>query len=104
MPKSRKATETETASATKKAKVAAEATKAASGSSMTKKTSTPVAKKTDDPTAPAAPKKATATHGPKPVSPTRHDGPATDGSAPDDDVRSPQFLAEQRVLLGEERA
>ncbi len=101
MPKSRKATETETASATKKAKVAAEATKAASGSSMTKKTSTPVAKKTDETT---TPKKATATHGPKPVSPAHHDGPATDASGADDDVRSPQFLAEQRVLLAEERA
>src|SRR5579859_4412681 len=98
MPKSRKATETEMASATKKAKVAAEATKAASGSSMTKKTSQTVVKKTDDATAAAAPKKAAA-HGPKATSRTHQDGPGAD-----DDVRSPEFLAEQRVLLHEERA
>jgi len=104
MPKSRKPTETETASATKKAKVAAEATKAASGSSMTKKTSQTIAKKADDPTVTAPSKKATAAHGPKAVSPTLHDRPAADAPVADDDVRGPEFLAAQRVLLHEERA
>jgi DnaK suppressor protein len=100
MPKSRKPTETEMASATKKTKVATEATKAASGSSMTKKTTQTVAKKTEDASAPAAAKKTAAAHGPKP-SP---DGPTVDGGEAVDDVRSPEFLAEQRVLLHEERA
>jgi DnaK suppressor protein len=103
MPKSRKAAETEMASATKKAKVAAEATKAASGSSMTKKTSQTVDKKTDDSTTAVAPKKAAA-HGPKAVSPSHQDGPSAAGPGADDDVRSPEFLAEQRVLLHQERA
>jgi DnaK suppressor protein len=103
MPKSRKTTETEPASATKKAKVAAEATKAASGSSMTKKTSQTVAKKADDPTPAAAPKRAAA-HGPKAVSPAHQTGPSAGGPGGDDDVRNPEFLAEQRVLLHKERA
>jgi DnaK suppressor protein len=103
MPKSRKPTETETASATKQAKVAAEATKAASGSSMTKKTPQTVVKKTDDPTAAAAPKKAVA-HGSKAVSPTQPEVRSPDSPDSDDNVRSPEFLAEQRVLLHEERA
>jgi len=102
MPKSRKATDTEMAPATKQAKVAAEATKTASGSSMTKKTSQTVAKKTDDPTT-AAPKKAAA-HGSKAVSPTQQEGRSAASPGSDDDVRSPEFLAEQRVLLHEERA
>jgi DnaK suppressor protein len=103
MPKSRKPIETETAPATNKAKVAAEATKAASGSSMTKKTSQTVAKKAADSTAAAPPKKAAA-HGPKAVSPTHQDGQVAARPGGDDDVRSPEFLAEQRVLLHEERA
>jgi DnaK suppressor protein len=102
MPKSRKPIETETAPATKKAEVAAEATKAASGSSMTKKTSQTVAKKAADPTAASPPKKAVA-HRPKAVSPNHQDGPVAAGLGGDDDVRSPEFLAEQRVLLYEER-
>jgi DnaK suppressor protein len=103
MPKSRKATDTEMAPATKQAKVAAEATKAASGSSMTKKTSQTVAKKTDDPTT-AAPTKKAAAHGSKAASPTHQEGRSAAGPDSDDDVRSPEFLAEQRVLLHEERA
>jgi DnaK suppressor protein len=102
MPKSRKPIETEMASATKKAKVAAEATKAASGSRMTKKTSQTVAKKAAD--SAAAPPKKAAAHGPKAVSPTHQDLPVAAGPGGDDDVRSPEFLAEQRVLLHEERA
>jgi DnaK suppressor protein len=101
MPKSRKPTETKMASATKKAvvaKVATEAAKAASGSSMTKKTSQTVDNKTE--TAPAAVKKAS---GPKATS-SHRDAPVTIPDAGDEDVRSPTFLADQRVLLHEERA
>src|SRR6202043_170616 len=35
---------------------------------------------------------------------THQDGPTAGGPGADDDVRSPEFLAEQRVLLHEERA
>ena len=104
MPKSRKPNETKMASATKKTKVATEAAKAASGSSMTKKTSQAVAKATDEPSVPVAAKKASTSHGPKTTNPTHRDGPTTTGESADDDVRSPEFLAEQRVLLREERA
>jgi DnaK suppressor protein len=100
MPKSRKPTETKMASATKKAavaKVEPEAGDAASGSSMTKKSSQTVTKKTDDTAAPVAGKKPAAAHGHKATS-------GRDEARADDDGRGPHFLDEQRVLLHEERA
>jgi DnaK suppressor protein len=105
MPKSRKPTETKMASATKKAvvaKVATEAVKTASRSSVTKKTSQAVDDKavdtkTEQAPAPAPAKKAS---GPK----AHRDAPVGGPEAGDENVRSPKFLADQRVLLHEERA
>src|SRR4051812_17496644 len=106
MPKSRKTAETNTVSPTKKAtgiEVAPEAAKAASRSSVTKKTSQPVAKKTDDASAPvAAAKKTTAAHGAK-ATPSHRETRPSEAATPDDAGRS-EFLAEQRVLLNNERA
>ncbi len=102
MPKSRKPTETKTVSATKKAagtEVAPEAAKAASRSSMTKKTSQPVAKKPDDAPAPVpGAKKTTAAHGPKATTQSHRDTHPGDGRRVTTPDRS-EFLAEQRVML-----